>query len=50
MRQAMPNPRLGKSKIACELRAKSTDTNVWIAEHFLIRHATKVCNLIRGKM
>lgn len=45
-----PKSAAWKVKIARELRARSTATNAWIAEHLAMGHPTRVCNLIRKKM
>ena len=37
-----------KVQIARGLRASSTATNRWIAEHLHLGHPTRVCNLIRS--
>lgn len=39
-----------KVKIARQLRAKSTTTHAWIAEHLAMCHPSRACQLVRSEM
>jgi REP element-mobilizing transposase RayT len=47
--RAEPKSARWKVEIARELRASTTATNRWIAEHLAMGHPTRVCNLKRQK-